>query len=484
MENAVILQGFEWYLPDDGNHYNKLKEMAKHFAEVGFNAVWLPPFCKATGTNDVGYGIYDLYDLGEFDQKGSVRTKYGTKEELISMIETLHENNIAVYGDIVLNHKAGADEEETFKAIQVDEADRNKEIGEPHDIKAWTRFTFPGRNGKYSKFIWFFEHFSGVDYDSLNDVKGVFKIVGDGKGWDWGVSNEKGNFDYLMFADIDHNHPDVREELFNWGYWIIDELNLDGMRFDALKHIGDQFILDFCNHIMAKEDLKEDFYLFGEYWLNDPNTVNGYLYDTKYDLDLFDVGLHYNMVEASKNSEYDIRQIFDNTLVKEHPNLAVTFVDNHDSQPGQALESFVEDWFKKIAYGIILLQKDGYPTVFWGDYMGMGEPVNSDGHKDMIENLMFIRREFAYGEQDMYYESDKLIGFVRRGDEKHPKKLAVLISTGDMATLKMFVGKEEAGKIYKEYTGDNSNEIIIDEEGFGEFEVGPGTITCWSEKDE
>lgn len=147
MENAVILQGFEWYLPDDGNHYNKLKEMAKHFAEVGFNAVWLPPFCKATGTNDVGYGIYDLYDLGEFDQKGSVRTKYGTKEELISMIETLHENNIAVYGDIVLNHKAGADEEETFKAIQVEEVDRNKEIGEPHDIKAWTRFTFPGEMG-------------------------------------------------------------------------------------------------------------------------------------------------------------------------------------------------------------------------------------------------------------------------------------------------------------------------------------------------
>ena len=190
------------------------------------------------------------------------------------------------------------------------------------------------------------------------------------------------------------------------------------------------------------------------------------------------------MVEASKNGDYDIRRIFDNTLVKEHPGLAVTFVDNHDSQPRQALESFVDDWFKKIAYGIILLQKDGYPTVFWGDYMGMGEPVNSNGHKDMIENLMYIRREFAYGEQDMYYESDKLLGFVRHGDENHNKKLAVLISTGDMATLRMFVGEEEAGKIYKEYTGDNLNEVTIDDEGFGEFEVGPGTITCWSEKDE
>ena len=97
---------------------------------------------------------------------------------------------------------------------------------------------------------------------------------------------------------------------------------------------------------------------------------------------------------------------------------------------------------------------------------------------------MYIRREFAYGEQDMYYESDKLLGFVRHGDENHNKKLAVLISTGDMATLRMFVGEEEAGKIYKEYTGDNLNEVTIDDEGFGEFEVGPGTITCWSEKDE
>ena len=31
--------------------------------------------------------LYDLYDLGEFNQKGSVPTKYGTKKEYIEMIK-------------------------------------------------------------------------------------------------------------------------------------------------------------------------------------------------------------------------------------------------------------------------------------------------------------------------------------------------------------------------------------------------------------
>lgn len=41
-----------------------------------------------------------------------------------------------------------------------------------------------------------------------------------------------------------------------------------------------------------------------------------------------------------------MRQIFDGTLVKDQPALAVTLVENHDSQPLQSLESVVESWFK------------------------------------------------------------------------------------------------------------------------------------------
>lgn len=37
-------------------------------------------------------------------------------------------HGIITYIDAVLNHKAGADKTETFKVVEVDNADRNKEI--------------------------------------------------------------------------------------------------------------------------------------------------------------------------------------------------------------------------------------------------------------------------------------------------------------------------------------------------------------------
>ena len=56
-------------------------------AAAGVTALWLPPAAKAQdGPNDVGYGVYDL---GEFDQKGPVRTKYGTKAEYLAAIAAL-----------------------------------------------------------------------------------------------------------------------------------------------------------------------------------------------------------------------------------------------------------------------------------------------------------------------------------------------------------------------------------------------------------
>lgn len=480
-ENDVMMQAFEWYLPNDGNYYNNLKQKVSDLKEKGFNSLWLPPMFKATNTDDVGYGVYDIYDLGEFDQKGDVRTKYGTLEELRELIDEIHKHDMQVYADVVLNHKAGADFTETFRAIQVDENDREKEISDVHDIEGWTGFNFPGREGKYSDFEWNFNHFTGTDYDQKEDVTGVFKILGENKSWSEGVSDEKGNFDYLMFADIDHKHPDVKADLFHWGEWFINHVDIDGMRFDALKHIEDGFIEEFIKHIEEVSD--KDLYFFGEYWQNDPDSKSKYLYEVKYSTDLFDVVLHYNMEQASKDIDnFDMRKIFDNTLVQEHPLLAVTFVDNHDSQPGQSLESFVQPWFKKIAYGLILLRKDGYPCVFYGDYYGLGGDNPIEGQKEMIDQLIDIRKRYAYGEQTDYMETEDLIGWVRHGNDEHPGTLAVVISTGDMNELRMEVGKVHAGKTFVELTGDNPNEIVIDEEGFANFEVGPGTLTCWAEK--
>ena len=81
--------------------------------------------------------------------------------------------------------------------------------------------------------------------------------------------------------------------------------------------------------------------------------------------DLVDVRLHQNLFEASQaGANYDLRGIFTDSLVELKPYKAVTFVDNHDTQRGQALESTVEEWFKPAAYALILLRQDGLPCVF------------------------------------------------------------------------------------------------------------------------
>lgn len=480
MGNGILFQGFEWYLPNDGLYYIKMKNLAIDFKKIGFTAIWLPPVCKATATDDVGYGIYDLYDLGEFDQKGGIRTKYGTVEELLSMIETFHKEGLKVYADVVMNHKAGADKIEKFRAVKTDPDDRNKEIEEPREIEAWTDFHFGGRGGEYSDFKWNFNHFSGVDYDQIKNEKGIFRIIGENKGWNLGVSEEKGNYDYLMFADIDHAHPDVKNEFKHWANWFIKTTGVDGFRLDAVKHIDMEFMSEFKEYIISEFGNK--FFMLGEYWSNDMGSIKTYLDRTNFDIQLFDVGLHFNFHKASiEGSKYDLRCIFDNTLVSIKPDRAVTFVDNHDSQIGQSLQSWVEDWFKEIAYAFILLSQKGYPCVFYGDYFGTNGSTPFEGIKDRLDKLIYLRKNSFYGDQTDYSLNENLIGWVRHGDEEHPTKAAVVISNKDSSSIRMHMGEELTGKCYRDYLNRIKEEVIIDEEGYGVFGVKGGSVSAWIE---
>ena len=60
------------------------------------------------------------------------------------------------------------------------------------------------------------------------------------------MDREKGNFDYLMFADVDYRNKDFITKTIRWGEWLVETLRLDGMRLDALKHINRQFMAAFC----------------------------------------------------------------------------------------------------------------------------------------------------------------------------------------------------------------------------------------------
>ena len=114
------MQAFEWYVPPDRRHWRRLQRALSDLKQIGVDNIWIPPACKAMNSSGNGYDIYDLYDLGEFDQKGSVATKWGSKEDLELLTSTASQFDIGIYWDAVLNHRAGADYTEKFPAVQVD----------------------------------------------------------------------------------------------------------------------------------------------------------------------------------------------------------------------------------------------------------------------------------------------------------------------------------------------------------------------------
>ncbi len=480
MKNGVMFQYFEWNLPNDGQLWRQLKEDAQHLAERGITAVWIPPAYKADEQADEGYATYDLYDFGEFDQKGTVRTKYGTRAELEQAIAALHEQGIQVILDTVLNHKTGGDRPEKFEAIPVDAADRNKETGEVRTIEAFTAFDFPGRGDTYSDYKWHWQDFSGVDYDNLTGETDIFRIVGEGKGWSQGVDSENGNFDFLMCNDIDLDRPQVCEELNRWGEWAAGQFGFDGFRMDAVKHMDYNFTRRFIEHVRASRGGK--FYAVGEYWSGDLASLLAFIENTAGELDLFDAPLHYNFHEAAQEQGgFDMSRLLDDTLVKSSPEHAVTLVDNHDSQPGSGLESSIADWFKPLAYGLILLMQEGYPVIFYGDYYS--EDRVASPHRRIIDLLLDARRRYAYGEQTLYFDHPSCVGLVRHGDDEHPGSgLALIISNDEAGEKYMELGELRAGETWIDLTGNRPEEITLDERGGGTFPVSPRNLAVWVRK--
>ncbi|MEO0457991.1 MAG: alpha-amylase [Cyanobacteria bacterium P01_A01_bin.114] len=484
--NGVMMQYFHWYLDPGGSLWNEVAEKAATLAEAGVTSLWLPPAYKGTGGGyDVGYGVYDMFDLGEFDQKGTVPTKYGTKDEYIKAVKAAKDVGIRIYADVVFNHKLGADGPEEVQATPFSPDNRKQPIGESRNVKVWTNFTFPGRAGKYSTMEWHWWHFDAVDYNAFDeDFDAVYLF--EGKQFDDNVDLEKGAFDYLMGCDLDMEHPEVQGELKYWGEWFVEMTDVDGFRFDAVKHVKAGFFPEWLSH--CRHQAGRRLFAVGEYWSYEIEALHHFIEVTGGDVSLFDAPLHYNFNQASQaGKDYDLRQIFDNTLVKQQPALAVTLVDNHDSQPLQALESVVEPWFKPLAYALILLRREGYPCIFYADYYGAhykdyGKDGNEyeiwlDSHQWILDKFLYARRTYAYGEQYDYFDHANTVGWTRLGTEDFPGGMAVVLTNGDNGRKWMEVG--QPNRTYVDITEHVSEPVTTNDEGWAEFHCAAGSVSVW-----
>ena len=170
--------------------------------------------------------------------------------------------------------------------------------------------------------------------------------------------------------------------------------------------------------------------------------------------------------------------LYQDTLSLTKPELAITFVDNHDTQPGQSLSSFIPPWFKPIAYSLILLRAVGTPCLFYGAYYGI--PHTGVSPVCGIKKLVKIRQLYAYGEERMYFDDQNVVGFTRAGDQEHwDSGLAVLVTNFKGGKKRMEIGKNLAKMKMKDALLKNPNIVEIDDDGFGEFYVDDGSAAVW-----
>jgi len=188
-------------------------------------------------------------------------------------------------------------------------------------------FDFKERGENYSQQKYHWYHFSGTDFNADNNKTSIYKILGDDTK-DWAdsseVDGEKGNYDYLMFADLDYDHPEVRKDVIDWGTWLSKEVTLKGIRFDAVKHFSEEFLRDFITNM--DKTFGEPWFFVGEFWKDSLTDMHKYLDRMGKKFSLFDAPLVYNFSQLSKTEGGDLTKVFDDTLVKTVPvNAVVSF---------------------------------------------------------------------------------------------------------------------------------------------------------------
>lgn len=389
---GVLMQGFYWDSSRaEGEEFTWWNHVATKLAELeraGITALWLPPAGKAAnlGGMSMGYDVYDYYDLGEFAQKGvdadqqEVRTWFGSREELQSLLRLAHGRKLKVYADLVLNHNNGADAEE-FNPI----------LGE----RRWTLFR------PASKFFtrdW--SCFNPSPYPDLSPA--VF-----------------GNM-----PDLCHTNPRVMTGILNHAKWLIEEIGFDGFRYDFVKGFGGWIVRAIHDRQYQRDGQEVKIYGVGECWDGDGfidswlDSVNSWA-DNR--LGAFDFPLRYRLKELCDRPGFSLRRLAESgVLVKDRPFEAETFVDNHDFRDGEGPE-IVND--KMLAYAYILTH-EGYPCLYWKDWFRYR--LAEVGQPSGIERLVKVHESHAGGTTDLIWLDDSLYAMERSGFGFQPGLLFAL----------------------------------------------------------
>ena len=347
-----MMQGFYWDCPSGwyGTMAAKADELCNMQGGHGIDRIWFPPPQKSqSGGYSMGYDPYDYYDLGQYPQKGTTATHFGTQDDLKKTVALYQSKGIACMPDIVLNHRSGG------------EAEPN-----PNQDGASTWTDFSGvASGRCT---WDYDQFHPSSREESD--AGTFK----------------------EFPDVCHVGS-AGNDLIQWGKWLADPAHAGfdgGWRLDYAKGVDPTYLRRFIKGTGNP-------YSILECW-DGMAVIEKYLKKSECAA-AFDFPGFYTMGRVF-NRGADIGQLVDpgHVFAAKDPARAVTFVANHDTDKDAHVESITENTM--LAYAFILTYQ-GYPCIFWKDYFDYGLATAGGQPGNGIKPLVWIREALGGGNPDI-----------------------------------------------------------------------------------
>jgi glycosidase len=240
--------------------WNQVAEKIPEIAEAGYSSLWLPPPTKGNaGGFSIGYDLFDPYDLGDKNQRGTVATRYGTKDELQRMVALAHRFGLRVYFDNVMNHRGpdvpgfnasvptnlypGTLPGDFHLQTRPDGFFRNvsnvRDYGDVWQVQNLSLLglvdiahenpnaNFGPTEGSTAAKLFFVRHPNNPEYYDLNPA------------------GQRVGFGNVTQADVNANPNAFREDInalqIRSLRYLIDQTKCDGLRLDAVKHVPSYF---------------------------------------------------------------------------------------------------------------------------------------------------------------------------------------------------------------------------------------------------
>ena len=327
----VMIQGFHWTTDvSTTKWYDVVKNNAANLQNAGFDAIWLPPPSKSTG--GMGYIPTVWYDLNNAQ---------GTQAQLVSLITELHNKNIKVLADIVVNHRGGTLGWYDFSTPSWNTPAQTWSICSNSNISA------SGQKGT-----------GNPDYDPAQA----------------GLKSPGTTGLFTAARDLDHSNVEVRNGIKTWMLWLKNEIGFDGWRYDFVHGFDGKYIKEY-------NDATSPYFSVGELLEGDRNRIVKWLDYTKAGTNTASsTAFDFATKSALQNAFNDnnLSYLKDSSgkasgLIGVWPDKAVTMLDNHDTGPvpyGQDLWIFPGS---KVLNGYAyILTHPGTPMVWWPHYFDWG----------------------------------------------------------------------------------------------------------------